>query len=820
MNISYNWLKEYLKFDLTPQQTSEVLTQIGLETESVEEVQTIKGGLKGLVIGEVLTCKDHPNSDHLHLTTVNIGDGNEPLNIVCGAPNVTAGQKVVVATVGTTLYSGEEEFKIKRSKIRGEESLGMICSEAEIGLSNNHNGIIVLPEDAVVGTPAAQYYNVQSDWVFSVDITPNRVDAASHYGIARDLAAYLKQQGKSFSLTKPSVDDFAIDKKDGGIEVIVENREACPRYSGLTIRGVTVKESPDWLKNKLLLIGLRPINNIVDITNFILYETGHPMHAFDAAYIKGDEVVIRTLPEKTKFTTLDDQERELSDKDLMICNSEEGMCIAGVFGGKDSGVTENTKDIFLESAYFHPTWVRKTARRHGLNTDSSFRFERGADPNNTVYALKRAALLVKEIAGGEIAGEIRDIYPVEIERPKVVLSYDKTNKLIGKEIPKDDIKSILKSLDIEIEAESESELTLRIPTYRVDVTRDVDVIEDILRIYGYNNVEVSHSLKANLSYKTATDRKQNLQTLISEQLTANGFDEIMNNSLTKKSYYEIQETYPLKNCVTLVNPLSNDLSVMRQTLLFGGLESIVYNRNRKHSDLCFYEFGNCYFYDADKKKDNDILAEYSESTYAGLWITGKRTHKNWAAPEEQSSVFELKAHIENIMIRIGIGKDRIIYEPLQNDLFSTAMSIGTNNRKLGYFGVVSKAIRKSFDIESEVFFAELNWDLLMKDSEKHKVQFFEISRFPEVSRDLALLIDKSVTFAQIEQVALKSERKLLKNVVLFDVYEGKNLPEGKKSYAVNFIIQDEEKTLTDKQIDKVMSKIQQNLQNELGAQLR
>jgi phenylalanyl-tRNA synthetase beta chain len=820
MNISYNWLKEYLKFDLTPQQTSEVLTQIGLETESVEEVQTIKGGLKGLVIGEVLTCKDHPNSDHLHLTTVNIGDGNEPLNIVCGAPNVTAGQKVVVATVGTTLYSGEEEFKIKRSKIRGEESLGMICSEAEIGLSNNHDGIIVLPEDAVVGTPAAEYYNVQSDWVFSVDITPNRVDAASHYGIARDLAAYLKQQGKSFSLTKPYVDDFAIDKKDGGIEVIVENREACPRYSGLTIRGVTVKESPDWLKNKLLLIGLRPINNIVDITNFILYETGHPMHAFDAAYIKGDEVVIRTLPEKTKFTTLDDQERELSDKDLMICNSEEGMCIAGVFGGKDSGVTENTKDIFLESAYFHPTWVRKTARRHGLNTDSSFRFERGADPNNTVYALKRAALLVKEIAGGEIAGEIRDIYPVEIERPKVVLSYDKTNKLIGKEIPKDDIKSILKSLDIEIEAESESELTLRIPTYRVDVTRDVDVIEDILRIYGYNNVEVSHSLKANLSYKTATDRKQNLQTLISEQLTANGFDEIMNNSLTKKSYYEIQETYPLKNCVTLVNPLSNDLSVMRQTLLFGGLESIVYNRNRKHSDLCFYEFGNCYFYDADKKKDNDILAEYSESTYAGLWITGKRTHKNWAAPEEQSSVFELKAHIENIMIRIGIGKDRIIYEPLQNDLFSTAMSIGTNNRKLGYFGVVSKAIRKSFDIESEVFFAELNWDLLMKDSEKHKVQFFEISRFPEVSRDLALLIDKSVTFAQIEQVALKSERKLLKNVVLFDVYEGKNLPEGKKSYAVNFIIQDEEKTLTDKQIDKVMSKIQQNLQNELGAQLR
>ncbi|MFA6751670.1 MAG: phenylalanine--tRNA ligase subunit beta [Fermentimonas sp.] len=820
MNISYNWLKEYLEFDLTPHQTADVLTHIGLETESAEEVQTIKGGLQGLVIGEVLTCVDHPNSDHLHLTTVDIGDGNEPLNIVCGAPNVAAGQKVVVATVGTTLYSGDEEFKIKRSKIRGEESLGMICSEAELGLSDNHDGIIVLPEDAVVGTPAAEYYDVKSDWVFSIDITPNRVDAASHYGVARDLAAWLKQQGKPFNLTKPSVDDFAIDKTYGGIEVIVENREACPRYSGLTIRGVTVKESPDWLKNKLLLIGLRPINNIVDITNFILYETGHPMHAFDAAYITGDEVIVRTLPKKTKFTTLDEQERELSDRDLMICNSREGMCIAGVFGGMDSGVTEATTDVFLESAYFHPTWVRKTARRHGLNTDSSFRFERGADPNNTVYVLKRAAMLVKELAGGEISGEIRDVYPVEIEKPIVVLSYDKTTKLIGKEIPKESIKNILNSLEIEIENETETEVTLRIPTYRVDVTRDVDVIEDILRIYGYNNVDISDSLKANLSYQTPTDRKQKLQTLISEQLTANGFGEIMNNSLTKKSYYEKLETYPLKNCVSLVNPLSGDLSVMRQTLLFGGLESIVYNRNRKHADLRFYEFGNCYFYDADKKKEYDILSVYSESSYIGLWITGKRTHKNWAAPEEQSTVFELKAHIENIMTRIGIGHDRLVYEPLQNDLFSVAMTIGTNNRTFGYFGVVSKAIRKTFDIETEVFFAEMNWDLLMKESEKQLVQFTEISRYPAVSRDLALLIDKNITFAQIEQVAMKSERKLLKKVVLFDVYEGKNLPEGKKSYAVNFLIQDEDKTLTDKQIDKVMSKIQQNLQKELGAQLR
>ncbi len=820
MNISYNWLKEYLKFDLTPQQTSDVLTHIGLEAESLEKVQTIKGGLKGLVVGEVLTCVDHPNSDHLHLTTVNIGDGNEPLSIVCGAPNVAAGQKVIVATVGTTLYSGDEEFKIKRAKIRGEESFGMICSEAELGLSSNHDGIIVLPEGVAVGTLASEYYNVESDWIIGIDITPNRVDAASHYGVARDLAAWLKQQGKPFSLSKPSVDDFEIDKDTDGIEVIVENKEACPRYSALTIRGVTVKESPDWLKNKLTFIGLRPINNVVDITNFILHETGHPLHAFDASYITGNEVIVRTVSEKTKFITLDEQERELSENDLMICNSEEGMCIAGVFGGMDSGVTEDTTDVFLESAYFNPTWVRKTARRHGLNTDSSFRFERGADPNNTVYVLKRATMMIKEIAGGEIAGEIRDVYPIKIDRPSVNLSYDKITKLIGKEIEKDSIRSILNSLEIEIETETDTTLTLRIPTYRVDVTRDVDVIEDILRIYGYNNVDISNSLKANLSYQTPTDRKQGLQTLISEQLTANGFNEIMNNSLTKKTYYDNLDTYPLKNCVSLVNPLSSDLSIMRQTLLFGGLESIVYNRNRKHADLRFYEFGNCYFYNADKKNAEDILSEYSESTYIGLWISGKRSYKNWTTREEQSSIFELKAHLENILTRLGINQEKLVLKPLQNDLFSTAMSIETKNHTLGYFGVINKAIKNKFDIDTDIFFAEMNWDMLMKESEKQLVQFSEIPKYPEVSRDLALLIDNNITFKQIEQVAYQSERKLLKKVVLFDVYEGDNLPEGKKSYAVNFIIQDEEKTLTDKQIDKVMSKIQENMKKELGAQLR
>lgn len=820
MNISYNWLKEYLQFDLSPQETADALTSIGLETGSVEEIQTIKGGLEGLVIGEVLTCVSHPDSDHLHLTTVDIGNGEEPLKIVCGAPNVAAGQKVVVATIGTKLYFGDDAITIKRSRIRGEESFGMICAEDEIGIGTSHDGIIILPDDARVGTPAKEYYNIKSDYVLEVDITPNRIDAASHFGVARDLAAWLEQAGKPYKLTKPSVEEFAVDSQEGGIEVIVENREACPRYSGLTVRGVTVKESPDWLKNKLLLIGLRPINNIVDITNFVLHETGHPMHAFDAAQITGNEVIIRTMPEKTKFITLDEEERELSENDLMICNSEEGMCIAGVFGGLKSGVTEKTTDIFLESAYFNPTWVRKTARRHGLNTDSSFRFERGADPANTVYVLKRAAMLVKELAGGTIEGDIRDIYPVPVEKALVSLSFDKINKLIGKEIPKGTVKSILHSLEIEIEKETDIQLTLRIPTYRVDVTRDVDVVEDILRIYGYNNVEISDSLKANLSTQMPADRKQKLQTLISEQLTANGFNEILNNSLTKKGYYEDFETYPAANCVPLLNPLSNDLNVMRQTLLFGGLESIAYNRNRKHGDLRFYEFGNCYFFDAAKKSEEKILAPYSEEFHIGLWICGKRIHKNWAAAGEQSSVFELKAHVENILKRMGISGNQVFFETEQNELLSAGVSVKTHKRTIGFFGIVSPAICKMFDIDTEVFFAEMNWDLLMKESEKQLVRFSEIARFPAVSRDLALLIDKEITFAQIRKIALKSEKKLLKQISLFDVYEGKKLPEGKKSYAVNFLLQDEEKTLNDKQIENVMQRIQKSLEEELGAQLR
>lgn len=819
MNISYNWLKDYLDFDLSPDETSAALTSIGLETGGVEEVETIKGGLAGLVIGEVLTCVDHPNSDHLHITTVDLGDA-EPVQIVCGAANVAAGQKVVVATVGATLYSGEESFSIKKSKIRGEESFGMICAEDEIGIGTSHDGIIVLPSEAKVGTPAKEYYNIKSDYVLEVDITPNRVDAASHFGVARDLAAYLKQNGLKGALTKPSVDKFKTGETDGEIGVQVDNSEACPRYTGVTIKGINVTESPDWLKDRLMLIGLRPINNVVDITNYVLHETGHPLHAFDAKYITGNKVIVKSLPEGTKFTTLDEQERTLNGRDLMICNDTEGMCIAGVFGGLKSGVTETTTDVFLECAYFNPTWVRKTARRHGLNTDSSFRFERGCDPNDTLYVLKRAALLIQELAGGKIAGEVKDIYPTPIKPFDVELSYEKTFSLIGKNIGKDTVKNILASLEIEIKEEKEDLLSLIVPTYRVDVQRDVDVVEDILRIYGYNNVEISENLSSTLSYQTPTDKSNELQNIIAEQLTGNGFNEILNNSLTKEAYYNDSETYPVNNCVHLINPLSTDLNVMRQTLLFGGLESIAYNRNRKNSDIRFYEFGNCYFFDASKKEEGNILKEYSEELHLGLWLTGNSTTNSWAHADEKTSVYQLKGHIENVLTRLGIPHDKYEFKQLKNDIYSTAVTIETRNRVLGTLGIVSKKVLKAADINTDVFFAELNWDALMKEIKKHSVTFKEISKYPSVRRDLALLLDKAISFDQIEKIAYKNERKLLREVTLFDVYEGKNLPEGKKSYAVNFVIQDDEKTLNDKQIDSIMSKIQTSLEKELGAQLR
>ncbi len=820
MNISYNWLKDYLDFDLQPDEVAAALTSIGLETGGVEEVQTIKGGLEGLVIGEVLTCEEHPNSDHLHITTVNVG-GAEPLQIVCGAPNVAAGQKVVVAVNGTKLYDGDECFTIKRSKIRGVESNGMICAEDEIGIGTDHAGIIVLPADAVVGTPAKEYYNVKSDYVLEVDITPNRVDATSHFGVARDLAAYLKQNGKPANLKRPSVDAFKIDDETPAIEVVVENTEACLRYSGITIKGVTVKESPEWLQNRLKVIGLRPINNVVDITNYILHGVGQPLHSFDADKIKGDKVVVRSATEGSKFVTLDGVERTLTNRDLMICNVEEPMCIAGVFGGLDSGVTEQTKNVFLESATFHPTWIRKTARRFGLNTDASFRYERGLDPNQTVEVMKRAALLIQEVAGGTITGAIQDIYPVPAAPYRVELTYGKVNTLIGKVIPVETVKSILESLEMKIVSETAEGLVIDVPVYRIDVQRDVDVIEDILRIYGYNNVEFSDNVKSNLSYQTPTDRSYKLQNLIYEQLCGCGFNEILNNSLTRSAYYDNLSTYPVSHCVMLMNPLSADLNCMRQTLLFGGLESVEHNAKRKNGNIRFFEFGNCYDYNVDHKKEGETLAEFSEDYRLGLWVSGSRVDNSWAHPDEKSSVYELKAYVENILVRLGVNLQKVIFGNLANDIYSAGLSITTSSgRQLGTMGIVSPKLCKEMDIDTDVYYAELSWTLLMKEVKKSKVTFSEISKFPAVKRDLALLLDKTVQFAEIEKIATDSERKLLKDVALFDVYEGKNLPAGKKSYAVSFYLQDEGKTLNDKQIDAIMKKIQTNLEQKLGAQLR
>ena len=820
MNISYNWLKEYVDFNLTPDEVAAALTSIGLETGSVEEVQTIKGGLEGLVIGEVLTCEAHPNSDHMHVTTVNLGQG-DPVQIVCGAPNVAAGQKVVVATLGTKLYDGDECFTIKKSKLRGVESNGMICAEDEIGLGTDHAGIIVLPETAVPGTLAKDYYNIKSDYVLEVDITPNRADACSHYGVARDLYAYLVQNGQPTSLKKPSVDAFAVENNDLDIKVTVENTEACPRYAGVTVKGVTVKESPEWLQNKLRLIGVRPINNVVDITNYIVHAFGQPLHCFDAAKIKGGEVVVKTMPEGTPFVTLDEVERKLSERDLMICNKEEAMCIAGVFGGLDSGSTEATTDVFIESAYFHPTWVRKTARRHALSTDASFRFERGIDPNNTLYCLKLAALMVKELAGGTISSEIKDICAALVADFRVALTYNKVNSLIGKEIPAETIKRIVTSLEMNIVEETAEGLTLDVPPYRVDVQRDCDVIEDILRIYGYNNVEIPTTLKSSLTVKGEHDKSNKLQNLIAEQLVGCGFNEILNNSLTRAAYYDGLESMAPQNLVMLMNPLSNDLNAMRQSLLFGGLESINRNANRKNADLKFFEFGNCYFYNAEKKDAEKPLNAYSEEYHLALWVTGKKVSNSWAHADENSSIYELKAYVENIFARLGLSMRNLVVGALTDDVFATALSVQTRGgKRLASFGVVTKKIQKAFDIDNEIYYADLNWKELMKAIKSCKVNFTELTKFPAVKRDLALLLDKKVQFAEIEKIAYDTEKKLLKSVELFDVYEGKNLEAGKKSYAVSFTLQDENATLNDKQIDKIMQKLIANLQNKLDAKLR
>ncbi len=821
MNISYNWLKKYIDFKLTPDELAAALTSIGLETGGVEEVESVKGGLRGIVIGKVLTCEEHPNSDHLHITTVDLGTG-EPTQIVCGAPNVAAGQTVVVATVGTTLYDGDNEFQIKRSKIRGVESLGMICAEDEIGIGTSHDGIIVLNEDVKPGTPAAEYYNLTSDYVLEVDLTPNRIDAASHFGVARDLCAWLAQNAEAAQLKRPDVSTFKVDKADGAIAVEVENTVACPRYSGVTIRNIKVAESPQWLKDCLTAIGQRPINNVVDITNFILHGLGQPLHCFDVDKIAGDKVVVRNCATGTPFTTLDGVERKLDENDLMICNANAPMCIAGVFGGLDSGVTESTTSIFIESAYFNPTSVRKTARRHGLNTDASFRFERGIDPNGTLYFVKLAALMVQELAGGEVCGDIVDIYPEEIKPFPVTLSYEKLNALIGKEIAPETVDSILASLEIEIVARRDGEIDLLVPTYRVDVQRPCDVIEDVLRIYGYNNIEISSTVHSSLSYKTLTDSANDLRELISQQLTAVGFNEIMNNSLTAEGYYKGLAAYPAENCVKLLNPLSNDLNVMRQTLLFGGLESAAHNINRKSSDLMMYEFGNVYYFNPDIQSTKEApLAPYSEYSHLGLWLTGAMRTCNWCRPEEPATIYDLKAIVLNVIARLGISEREIQLVKGENCIFAASLKIVTRaGKELGEMGIVAKSVLKKMDIRQDVFFAELDWNSLVRLALKKKVTYTALPKTMPVKRDLALLIDNTVTMEQIEAVVRESERRLLKCVTLFDVYEGKNLPEGKKSYAIAITIQDDEKTLQDKQIEAVMNKIITNLEKRLGATLR
>ena len=835
MNISYNWLKEYVDFDLSAQAVAEALTSEGLEVGCVEEVQAIKGGLQGLVIGEVLTCVEHPNSDHMHVCTVNLGEG-EPVQIVCGAPNVAAGQKVVVATLGCKLYDGDECFTIKKSKLRGVESNGMICAEDEIGIGADHNGIIVLPDTAVPGTPAAEYYNLKSDYLIEVDITPNRADACSHYGVARDLYAWLVQNGYKTALHRPDGNDFKVDSHDLDIDIEVQNTEACPRYAAVTIKNCEVKESPEWLQEKLRVIGLRPINNIVDITNYIMHAYGQPLHCFDADMIKGGKVVVKTMPEGTPFVTLDGEEHKLSERDLAICNVEEPMCIAGVFGGKGSGTYETTCNVLLESAYFNPTWIRKSARRHGLSTDASFRFERGIDPNGVIYALKQAAMMCKELAGGEIAMEIKDVYPQPIADFIVDLNYDYAYGLMGKNIGMDTVKSIVTSLEMKILEETTEGLKLQVPAYRVDVQRPCDVVEDILRVYGYNNVEIPSSVKSTLNVKGDEDKSHKLQNLIAEQLVGCGFNEILNNSLQRAAYYDGVEAYPAVHLVKLMNPLSSDLNAMRQSLLFGGLECIAHNANRKNADLKFFEFGNCYYYHEERKcadiipgvsnsRDPEVIKHvldaYSEDYHLGLWVTGKRVSGSWIHADEDSTFYELKAYVLNILQRLGVSLGALVFAPCTKDIYSKGIEIQNRGGKvLAMMGIVSKKIQKSLDVDNEVYFADLNWNLLMKAIRNNKVSYTEISKFPAVSRDLALLLDKHVEFAEIEKIAYATEKKLLKEVKLFDVYEGKNLEAGKKSYAVNFILQDETKTLNDKQIDAIMSKLIANLESKLGAKLR
>ena len=820
MNVSLNWLKRYIDTDLSAERIAEILTELGLEVEEFEKIETIRGGLKGVVVGEVLTCEEHPDSDHLHITTVDVG-AEAPLQIVCGAANCRKGLKVMCATVGAVLYpiDSDEEFKIKRSKIRGVESLGMLCAEDELGIGRNHEGIMELPAEAVVGTPAKDYLGIADDYLIGVGLTPNRVDAASHIGVARDLVAYLRSRGENVTLNLPSVDKFAIDDTSRTIAVEVKNPEAAPRYAGITVSGCKIAPSPEWMQNELRAAGINPKNNLVDITNYVLFELGQPLHAFDADKIEGDKVVVRLAEEGEKFVTLDGVERTLTAADLMICSAERPMCIAGVYGGLESGVSDETVNVFIESAYFNPVSVRKTAKRFGLNTDASFRFERGVDPNIQVYALKRAAMLMKELAGGRITSEIIDLNPNPVAHFEFDFSLERACRLIGKDIPEETILNILASLDVEVRGREGSVLRVAVPPYRVDVQREADLVEDVLRVYGYNNIEVPEHVNSTLSYAPKPD-KTRLQNVASDYLSANGYTEIMSNSLTKAAYYEASQSYPIEKCVKILNPLSQDLSVMRQTLMFNALEAVELNVNRKNGNLKMYEVGNCYEFNAERASEENTLAKYEETFRLAITVTGQAMQLAWNSKAEGSSFFTLRAMVEKLLKRFGVDIYLLQSEALECDLYVDAIILKQGPKEVLRMGVVAPAVRKKFDIKQDVYFAEIDFDQLVKMTRKQKIAFKELSKFPEVKRDLALLVNKNVSFAQLRSVAFATEKKLLKSVSLFDVYEGDKLPEGKKSYALSFILEDKNQTLTDKQIERTMANLQAQLEQKCGAEVR
>jgi len=818
MTISYKWLKDYLNFTETPEQLSEILTNIGLEVESLEVHEAVKGGLVGVVLGQVLTCENHPDSDHLHITTVDVGE-EKPLQIVCGAANVAAGQKVAVAKIGATLYfSSNEEVKIKRSKIRGVESFGMICAEDELGLGTDHSGIMVIDTDVAKGTPISELFKLENDYVFEIGLTPNRIDAASHYGVARDLAAYLKSNGNDVSLKLPEIDNFKIDNTNNTYEIVVENTEACPRYAGITISNIKIAPSPDWLQNRLKAIGINPKNNAVDITNFIINELGQPLHAFDADKIEGKKIIIKTCDEGSTFTTLDGIERKLSDKDLMICSATKPMCIAGVFGGLDSGISDDTKNVFLECAYFNPAWIRKSARYHGLHTDASFQYERGTDPNIIPYAIRRAAILFKELTGGEISSDVKDIVGKTFEPFSIELSYNNIDRLIGKKIPHNKIKSIITALEIKIVSETDDILSIEVPQYRVDVCRECDVIEEILRIYSYNNIDFPSELRSTLSHPSQPDNEEMIN-IVANFLSSNGFAEIMSNSLTSVSYYENINGFDVKNLVKILNPLSNELNVLRQTLLFNGLEAIAHNVNRKNGDLKLYEFGNIYSFNPEKA--DGTLKGYNEDYRLSIFVTGADTELSWNVKYEKSTFFTLKKIVDQLLSRFGVNIDELQITPNTNPFAGEGLSYALKSGKtIVTLGIASKDICNKCDVKQEVFVADVCWSQLMKHLKNHSVLYNELPKFPEVRRDLALIIDKNITYKQLYDIANATERKTLKKITLFDVYEGKNLPEGKKQYAISFVLQDNDKTLTDQQIERVMQNLLKAFETQIGATLR